>query len=215
MATPYAASPATSETSGTVPAHSSARPAADEDELELGPLRREAPGHRPLRQRSRRHPARPARRLHAGSTVRLLHVKISPPQAGKPRRRLRGRRLGADVIATISADQKSDGSVNRCLRFLARAIRPHDRAHDRGRCPLYVRAQLDTVGLSWTQRDLVQLKAAARETGKTQLTGRFRRWWQVLGSNQRRLSRRFYRPLPLATRATCRAPSRRNGHCEG
>ena len=31
-------------------------------------------------------------------------------------------------------------------------------------------------------------------------------WWQVLGSNQRRLSRRFYRPLPLATRATCQAP---------
>jgi hypothetical protein len=24
----------------------------------------------------------------------------------------------------------------------------------------------------------------------------FRRWWQVLGSNQRRLSRRFYRELP-------------------
>src|ERR1700727_1420421 len=36
-------------------------------------------------------------------------------------------------------------------------------------------------------------------------------WWQVLGSNQRRLSRRFYRPLPLATRATCRAPLRRTG----
>jgi hypothetical protein len=33
----------------------------------------------------------------------------------------------------------------------------------------------------------------ARETGKTQLTGYLRRWWQVLGSNQRRLSRRFYR----------------------
>jgi len=33
----------------------------------------------------------------------------------------------------------------------------------------------------------------ARETGKTQLTGHIRRWWQVLGSNQRRLSRRFYR----------------------
>ena len=28
-------------------------------------------------------------------------------------------------------------------------------------------------------------------------------WWQVLDSNQRRLSRRFYRPLPLAARATC------------
>jgi hypothetical protein len=35
----------------------------------------------------------------------------------------------------------------------------------------------------------------ARETRKTQLTGYLRRWWQVLGSNQRRLSRRFYRAL--------------------
>jgi len=35
---------------------------------------------------------------------------------------------------------------------------------------------------------------AAREPGYAQATGRFRRWWQVLGSNQRRLSRRFYRP---------------------
>ena len=34
----------------------------------------------------------------------------------------------------------------------------------------------------------------AREAGKIQLTGCFRWWWQVLGSNQRRLSRRFYRP---------------------
>jgi hypothetical protein len=31
----------------------------------------------------------------------------------------------------------------------------------------------------------------------SQLAGRFRRWWQVLGSNQRRLSRRFYSPLLL------------------
>src|ERR1035438_6000167 len=65
-----------------------------------------------------------------------------------------------------------------------------------GRCPLYVRAQLDTVGLSWTQRDFVRLKAIARKTEEIQLTGYFR-WWQVLGSNQRRLSRRFYsEPIP-------------------
>ena len=38
---------------------------------------------------------------------------------------------------------------------------------------------------------------AAREPGYAQATGRFRRWWQVLGSNQRGLSRRFYRPFVL------------------
>ena len=34
-------------------------------------------------------------------------------------------------------------------------------------------------------------------------------WWQVQGSNLGRLSRRFYRPLPLATRATCLVPPHR------
>jgi hypothetical protein len=51
----------------------------------------------------------------------------------------------------------------------------------------------------------------ARIAADMQLAGRFRRWWQVLGSNQRRLSRRFYRPLPLATRATCLTPPDRDG----
>jgi hypothetical protein len=38
---------------------------------------------------------------------------------------------------------------------------------------------------------------AAREPGYAQAMGRFRWWWQVLGSNQRRLSRRFYsEPIP-------------------
>ena len=50
-------------------------------------------------------------------------------------------------------------------------------------------------------------KKTARLAENSQLAGRFRRWWQVLGSNQRRLSRRFYRPFPLATRATCRSPA--------
>ena len=54
-----------------------------------------------------------------------------------------------------------------------------------------------------TRRDK---KETARRAAFPQRAGRFRRWWQVLGSNQRRLSRRFYRPLPLATRATCRVP---------
>jgi len=59
-----------------------------------------------------------------------------------------------------------------------RVIRPNPppgRAHDRGRCPLYVRAQLETAGLTGTQRDLRPPKATAREAGNPQLTGRFRR----------------------------------------
>ena len=37
----------------------------------------------------------------------------------------------------------------------------------------------------------------ARQREIPQLAGRFRRWWQVMGSNHRRLSRRFYSPLLL------------------
>ncbi len=75
-------------------------------------------------------------------------------------------------------------------------------------CPWTSRSQPDLAGLSRTWRDIGR-RPARREN--SQLTGRLRRWWQVLGSNQRRLSRRFYRPLPLATRATCRASFRRTG----
>src|ERR1039457_7696442 len=39
-------------------------------------------------------------------------------------------------------------------------------------------------------------KETARIAENSQLAGRFPRVWQVLGSNQRRLSLRFYRPLP-------------------
>src|SRR5450755_4193925 len=68
-----------------------------------------------------------------------------------------------------------------------------------GRRPLYVRAQPETAGLTGTRWDAIARKATAREAGKTPVTCCFRWWWQVLGSNQRRLSRRFYRPLvPLA-----------------
>src|SRR5271166_1902320 len=41
-------------------------------------------------------------------------------------------------------------------------------------------------------------KETARRAAFPQPAGRFRRWWQVLGSNQRRLSRRFYSPILLS-----------------
>jgi hypothetical protein len=56
----------------------------------------------------------------------------------------------------------------------------------------------DSAGLRWTTPAIHNL---AREPENAQATGRFRRWWQVLGSNQRRLSRRFYRPLII--RSVC------------
>jgi hypothetical protein len=76
-------------------------------------------------------------------------------------------------------NQGAKGSVNRPLplprpeRFAQ--VRHRAGVHDRGRCPLYVRAQLETAGLPWTQRDLTAPKATAREAGNPQLTGRFRR----------------------------------------
>jgi hypothetical protein len=45
-----------------------------------------------------------------------------------------------------------------------------------------------------TRRDREE---TARIAENYQLVGRFRRWWQVLGSNQGRRSRRFYRPPRL------------------
>ena len=45
-----------------------------------------------------------------------------------------------------------------------------------------------------TPRDRAE---TARLAENSQLAGRLRRWWQVLGSNQRRLSRRFYSTLLL------------------
>ena len=57
-----------------------------------------------------------------------------------------------------------------------------------------------------TRRDK---KETARQTAFPQLAGRFRWWWQVLGSNQRRLSRRFYRPLPWPRSALTQPHDRR------
>src|SRR6266705_5547215 len=92
----------------------------------------------------------------------------------------------------IAATEESSGSVNLWLR-------PDSVRH----MSVTTAMQGLTAAHHDTQRDK---RKKAREPGYAQATGRFRRWWQVLGSNQRRLSRRFYRPLPLAARATCRAP---------
>ena len=83
-----------------------------------------------------------------------------------------------------------------------------DGAHRPRRRPTPVRhASVDTA----TQRPAARQDDTTRDREETarlaenfQLAGRFRRWWQVLGSNQRRLSRRFYRLL-------LRTPPHRHG----
>jgi hypothetical protein len=69
----------------------------------------------------------------------------------------------------------------------------------RSQAPIPVRyASVDTA----TQRPTAlqgdtrwDREETARIAENSQLAGRFRRWWQVLGSNQHRLSRPFYRQL--------------------
>src|SRR6266705_3132108 len=82
----------------------------------------------------------------------------------------------------IAATEETSGSVNRWLR-------PDSVRH----MSVTTAMQGLTAAHHDTQRDNSE---AAREPGYAQATGRFRRWWQVLGSNQRRLSRRFYRYPP-------------------
>ena len=98
--------------------------------------------------------------------------------------------------------------------------RPLSRKHRVGGPSVAVRGKADgahrpfqgTDAVRYTSVDTATQRPAAtqgdtpRDTEETariaenpQLTGRFRRWWQVLGSNQGRRSRRFYRPLSLCT----------------
>ena len=64
-------------------------------------------------------------------------------------------------------------------------------------------AQPRPAANSWIRPDGTGHWGDQPQTAFAQVRWHLTRWWQVLGSNQRRLSRRFYRPLPLATRATC------------
>ena len=107
-------------------------------------------------------------RAHGRMTDRDRH---SNDQKQSPRRSDAYKRIGPS------------GSVNRLLR-------PDSVRH----MSVTTAMQGLTAAHHGTQWDCSK---AAREPGYAQAMGRFRRWWQVLGSNQRRLSRRFYRtPIP-------------------
>ena len=111
-----------------------------------------------------------------------------PPRPGRPasRRHKKGP-CGARGHRTADPGQpapETGGAVDRSLRprsvrhmSATTATRPPAAAHDA------------------TRRHNEQ---TARRPRSSQARGRFSWWWQVLGSNQRRLSRRFYRGHPLS-----------------
>jgi hypothetical protein len=126
-----------------------------------------------------------------------------PPRPGKPA----GQRADAGTCTLSSATnvkpaQRASQTFVRGPSVVAApsvAVRakptvpPH-----RSRAPIFVRyasvdgaTQRSTALQGDTRRDRAE---TARIAENSQLAGHNRRWWQVLGSNQRRLSRRFYRP---------------------
>ncbi len=78
---------------------------------------------------------------------------------------------------------------------------------DRSSCPDAVRYLSVTTAMQWhtaTHHDTrLDEKETARRAAFPQPAGRFRRWWQVQGSNLGRRIRRFYRPF---------GPAHQNGH---
>ena len=154
-------------------------------------------------------PARSRRPTEARSRVYALPDRY---EAGA--RRVPGNRAGRRA-GTIDArpTRRRASSQHRPPARPVRAVRGipsgyTDRAS--GTKPVrYASVDTATQRPTATQGDTHRAKAETpRYRENSQPAGRFRRVWQVLGSNQRRLSRRFYRPLPLATRATCRMPPR-------
>ena len=144
--------------------------------------------------------------LAIGMVARLLHhhpacgsdrgPSAAVPAAGpasrhryRRPRRATGTGQHARVIAltaALAALLRSDGPW-------AEAITLHEAAVQAARSLSVTTAMHQPVV---THRDTRRdEEETARRTAFPQMTGRFRWWWQVMGSNHRRLSRRFYRPF--------------------
>ncbi len=115
-----------------------------------------------------------------------------PAQAGRRRTGRPDRNAWLCASQTSSRDARTTGQNGRgsgkASGFAHRSFRPDAVRY----ISVTTAMHRPTVTHADTCRDE---KETARRAAFPQPGGRFRRWWQVLGSNQRRLSRRFYRPL--------------------
>jgi hypothetical protein len=115
---------------------------------------------------------------HWRAACRLPGSRRVPCGLGQP---AADRALGATILPASAAPDRF--MIAHAVRYMS----------------VHSRKQPDSDGRTGT---LPLGNSTAREPEASQLTGRFRRWWQVMDSNQRRLSRRFYRPF---------IPTHRNG----
>ena len=131
------------------------------------------------------------------SSCRVPRPRARARPARRPvrARRRRTEPAGRDVPAHQSDEQSwrpdngtKRAQIGKASGYTHRSFRP-DAVHH-----MYAPTAMHRPAVTHadTHRDK---KETARRAAFPQPAGCFRRWWQVLGSNQRRLSRRFYRPL--------------------
>ena len=171
------------------------RPDPGTTSLSTAPCRSSIPA---AAKRTRSPPPWQLRRDGAGRSGRLAR-----PQVQKQDQPAAQREQNGGIPAGRDTAHQSDGQSGCPRNGTKRAlIGKASGSTDRSSCPDAVRYLSVTTAI-WrskvtdddAQRDK---KETARCAAFPQLAGRFRRWWQVLGSNQRRLSRRFYSPLSFA-----------------
>jgi hypothetical protein len=156
--------------------------------------RRNRRPQRPLHRRQARHPAHAAA-LHRHSAP----APESPAPGNWPGGRTQGNARSAQPRTsshtrppqTLSVARPSPQTLSVAVRAKPTAptpLPPHGCRPLLSVDPATQRSTALQGDAPWDREE------TARIAENSQLAGRFRRWWQVLGSNQRRLSRRFYRP---------------------
>jgi hypothetical protein len=133
-------------------------------------------------------------RVDPGSKPRpQARIRPAPPSAGRTARNRTGRSAGMSGTSVRRAVRRPDdgtkrAQIGKASGYTHRSFRPDPVRY----MSVTTATHRPTVTHPDTWRDK---KETARRAAFPQLAGRFRRWWQVLGSNQGRRSRRFYSPL--------------------